>query len=283
MPLQCSFCGLPHDRQDAHHNAVNIALEPEQRRWISKLVFAILAVVVIGVIGSIASVVAGVFAGWRAVESVAAPLIETVTTSLSGPARRTTGDLKDLPFGHQPLEVTPPTGGYASIDPLAALPWALTIAQAWESDAQLERIDVDRLRPDGTINVQDDVEAELRYRFVSPGAIVRLRQRARVQSSAQENVGFWVTVKGGQPTVFADRRSAQSVRGEEAPPYPQDALALPAVFARPAVRALAADLPFLRGYMIRLEREGWVWYFSSLANESRPRVRATDGAVWPYR
>ncbi len=281
-PLQCSFCGLPHDRDHAHPRALKIDIDPAQRRTISKLVLAILVVVGIGVIGSIASVVIGLVAGWRAVESAATPLIDAVTTSVSGPAKRTTADLKDLPLGHHPLEVTPPTGGYASVDPLAALPWALTIAQAWESDAQIERIDVDRLRPDGTINVQDDVEAELRYRFVSPSAVVRLRQRARVQSSAQEAVGFWVTVKGGQPTVFADRRPAQAVRDEEAPPYPQNAMSLPALFARPAVGALAANLPFLKGYMIRLEREGWVWYFSSLANESMPRVRATDGAVWPY-
>lgn len=247
----------------------------------SRWVLAILGVVAVGVVVSIASVVLGLMAGWRAIESVATPLIETVSTA-AGTAARTTADLKDLPFGHHPIDVTPPAAGYAALDPLAALPWAVTIAQAWESDAQIERIDVKRLHPDGTLNVQDDMEAELRYRFVSPSAVTRLRQRARVQSGADEAVGFWVTIKGGQPTVYADRRPAQAVRDEEAPAYPQSAIPLPTLFAKPAVRTLTADLPFLKGYLISLEREGWVWYFSSLANESLPRVRAIDGAVWPY-
>lgn len=283
--VECSFCGLRHerDRAAAHPLAVGLHIDPEQRRWISKLMLAIVLVVVVGVIGSVASVVAGLVAGWRAVESTATPLIQAVATAVATPARKTTADLENLPWGHHELDVAPPPGGYASVDPLAALPWALPIAQAWESDAQLERIDISRLRPDGTLNVQDDIDAELRFRFLSPSAITRLRQQARIQANAQGQVGLWVTVKGGEASVYVDQRPVQAVRGDEAPPYPQRAMALPALFERPAVREIVSDLPFLKGYLISLEREGWVWYFSSLANESLPRVRASDGAVWPYR
>jgi hypothetical protein len=283
--VECAFCGLRHERDNgaAHAHVVGLNIDPEHRRWISRLTLAVVLVCVVAAIGSIASVVTGLMEGWRAVESTAKPVLEAVATAVSKPARRTTADLKDLPWGHHALDVAPPPGGYASVDPLAALRWALPIAQAWETDARLERIDVSRLRPDGTINVQDDVDAELRFRFLSPSAVLRLRQQARVQADARGPVGFWVTVKGGQPSVFADQRPAQAVRGEEVPPYPQKALPLPTLFEQPAVRALASDLPFLKGYLISLERDGWVWYFSSLANESLPRVRATDGAVWPYR
>jgi hypothetical protein len=41
--------------------------------------------------------------------------------------------------------------------------------------------------------------------------------------------------------------------------------------------------PFLKGYLIHLDDEGWVWYFSPLSGESLPRVRASDGKPWPYR
>jgi hypothetical protein len=41
--------------------------------------------------------------------------------------------------------------------------------------------------------------------------------------------------------------------------------------------------PFYKGYLIYSPNEGWVWYFSTLANESFPRLRARDGAAYPYR
>jgi hypothetical protein len=31
------------------------------------------------------------------------------------------------------------------------------------------------------------------------------------------------------------------------------------------------------------EGEGWVWYFSTMAGETLPRVRSTDGKVFPYK
>ena len=66
------------------------------------------------------------------------------------------------------------------------------------------------------------------------------------------------------------------------PPYPK------VLTTVELARRLAGDerfrRPFLQGYLIRLEREGWVWYLSPLARgESLPRVRATDARPWPYR
>ena len=244
-----------------------------------------LAVVAV-VLASLVPVVIGVASAWRAAREMAGPLAEAISsmssTVGSSRAAKTTADLKDLPRGHHDLDVTPPAGGYGNVDAVAMLPWALAIAQAWEADAQIGRIDVERLRPDGTLDVQDDASAVLRYRFVSPRRTERLRQQARLQADAEDAVGFWVTVTAGQPRVYAEVRPGAALRDLEEAPYPS-ALPLPDLFGRPAVKALAADLPFLKGYLIPLPREGWVWYFSSLANESRPRVRARDGAVWPYR
>jgi hypothetical protein len=60
-------------------------------------------------------------------------------------------------------------------------------------------------------------------------------------------------------------------------------LPLAKLVALPAVEKLSGGAPFLSGYLIYLDDEGWVWYFSTLAGESKPRVRARDGAVWPYQ
>src|SRR5690606_3970027 len=108
--------------------------------------------------------------------------IATLSSALS-PSARTTDQLKDLPAGYHALDVAPPAGGYGALDAVAALPWALTIAQAWAADARLERIDVARMRPDGTLNVQDDAEASVTYRFKSPSKLAAYREQARLSSS----------------------------------------------------------------------------------------------------
>ena len=58
------------------------------------------------------------------------------------------------------------------------------------------------------------------------------------------------------------------------------------------VRASFATLERLRrtvtarriraAHLIRLPREGWVWYFSAPSGDSFPRARATDGRTYPY-
>jgi hypothetical protein len=45
-----------------------------------------------------------------------------------------------------------------------------------------------------------------------------------------------------------------------------------------------ADYPFYNGDMIPNDREGWVWYLqSSSQRQTLPRIRARDGAVYPFR
>lgn len=278
-PVRCTFCDLRHDRSGPGSGGVSVSIGAASRpapRWVFWLITAIVLLAVI-------PTAIGIFVAWRAANAVAPLVSEAVTRTPTRPAARTTADLHDLPGGHHALDVAPPAGGYGAVDPIAALPWAVAIAQAWDTGARLTRIDVSRLRPDGTINVQDDATATLRYRFMSPGRAEALRQQGRLRADAEAVVGFWVTVETGQVRAFGDATRATSLRDTALPTHPQ-ALALPALFARPAVQRLADGLPFLNGYLIAIEREdwNWAWYFSSLANESLPRVRARDGAVWPY-
>ena len=237
--------------------------------------------IVVIVLATILPMAFGVFVAWKA-GSAALDVAKAVVPAAGTSGARTTAQLHNLPAGYHPLQVAPPAGGYGSVDAVVTLPWALAIAQAWQGDARLERIDVVRLRPDGTVNVQDDGDASLTYRFVSPGARKALRDQARLQANAEAVVGLWVQVKGGAPQVYAQVAQGNSRDDEAVQPHP-DAEPVARLMSRPAVQAMRADLPFLNGYMIHLKGEGWVWYFSSLANESKPRVRARDGAIWPYR
>jgi hypothetical protein len=61
------------------------------------------------------------------------------------------------------------------------------------------------------------------------------------------------------------------------------ALPLGDLVTRPGARRVFKPVPFYRGYMIYSPNDGWVWYFSTLANESFPRIRARAGAAYPYR
>ena len=78
----------------------------------------------------------------------------------------------------QPLDVPPPPGGYLSLEPLKALPWALDVAQAWRKDALLVKVRWFHLRPDGTLDLAQDEGARITYLFASPGAAKTDRQTA---------------------------------------------------------------------------------------------------------
>ena len=68
----------------------------------------------------------------------------------------------------------------------------------------------------------------------------------------------------------------------ELPPGNVDSGRLGEVIAA-ATRRGFSDYPFYNGYLIHLEREGWVWYLQSLSRrDSLPRIRARDGAPYPY-
>lgn len=197
------------------------------------------------------------------------------------PAARRLAELADLTRADawQRLDLAAPAGGFAAFDPVAELSWATTIGQAWRRDALLERIDVVRLRPDGTLNLADDEEASAMFRFVSPQAVADFERQARLSTRVEAETGLFVKLAGGVVTALV-----VEARGDDLPPdFPADALALRELLPRLRRDPRFAELPFLSGYLIRLDAEGWVWYLSPLGGVSLPRARARDGRIWPYR
>jgi hypothetical protein len=286
--VRCTVCGLVNDPAAAAPQVLSTAPAgalstvrvylPGAR--LAFLVFFLAILVPVGLM-----VYSAVRGGESLVRTAADAISAAATTGRTAPTSVTLSDLDDLSPGFHPLEVTPPPSGYESLDAVAVLPWAVTIAQAWADDARLERIDVDRLHPDGVVNVADDNEAEVTYRFVSPERIRELRRRADLSANAQVQTEFWVRVQNGQPTVVAPTTPAalQAFRDHEGlPPEHPRALPLATTFARLATRT-EFKAPFYKGYLLHVESEGWVWYFSTLSGQSLPRVRSTDAKAWPYK
>lgn len=191
-------------------------------------------------------------------------------------------DLAAAPPGSHVLDVAPPAGGYGAMDPVAQVPWALAIAQGWAEDARLERVDAERVRPDGTVNAADDPQGAVWYRFMSPAHLRDLRERATTSTRAEGVSEIQVRVSEGRPRVLLLQTRAASVRRREAaPPHPS---VLPLTRLVPGLqRDVRYAAPFLTGYLVHIEDEGWVWYLSPLSGDSLPRVRATDARPWPYR
>lgn len=187
--------------------------------------------------------------------------------------------LADLPAGRRPLDVPPPPTGYAAFDVMTDATWALAIAQRWSSDAQLERIDVTKLTMAGVVNVSTDAEAEVRYRFVSPSAIRALRTHRATSTRATGITGLFLHLEGGRAHVQGTSTADLDEAEPAAFPTGLSTVALVPVLLQDA----RFRVPFLSGYLIHLEDEGWVWYLSTLDGQSLPRVRASDGVAWPYR
>ena len=220
------------------------------------------------------------------VRTAADAITAAATTGRAAPATLTLTDLDDLSPGYHTLDAAPPSSGYASFDAIGALPWAVTIAQAWVGDARLDRIDVVRVQPDGLIDVADDREAEVTYRFVSPDRVKELRRRADLSANANVQTEFWVRVKGGQASVIAPTTPAAllAFRDHEgaAARAPQRAAARRDI--RQACGVVRSSMRrFTRAICCTLEGEGWVWYFSTLSGEPLPRVRSTDAKTYPYK
>ena len=82
-------------------------------------------------------------------------------------------------------------------------------------------------------------------------------------------------------TAYVDQALGSSSGRDASPTHPA-VLPVTKLSAVPAVENLLSVVPFISGYLIPIADEVCVWYFSTLAGGGKPRVRAGDGAVWPY-
>lgn len=304
--LQCSSCGAPLPKQPAADGrvvcdycgaefvadstgrlrVVQVDLSAQGRqvgeavgragRWVIGVVAACFAVAML-VTGLV------IFLSVRAAQEAR----RTVTRSVQNAARQspaevwTVSSLAGLTPDRidVPLTVSAPPTALERFDPAASLSWSLTIAQGWRRDVRLERIDGNRVRRDGTIDLAGDPDAEALYRFWSPSQIEEFHRRADLSKDAKVACEFWLRLKGGKIMArVLDGRPDD----DPLPPFPE----IPPLATTFAALSAKPDFPlkpFFNGYLLHLPDEGWVWYLNTLGGASLPRVRARDGRQWPYR
>ncbi len=275
LTIVCRFCGLRHDINDLASEATPIVVQVGgPRRGASKAVLAVVLAVVI------VPTAVGLYVAYRATNEVTTRVRETTGAVRQRVAERDRplaltelGTLTE--YAWKPVDVAPPPGGFASFDPVAALPWAMSIAHAWAPDAVLTRIDVGRVSSTGVIDLTGDTPSG--YRFHSPARLLRWKQETDGGTKSTTASGMMLQVQGTAVRVLMETNA----REEPSTPAPAS-LRLADLLTKARAGRGFSDRPFYAGYMIFLPREGWAWYFRAPSGDSFPRVRAKDGRVYPY-
>ncbi len=282
LQVKCLFCGVVNDLTSAS-GPVTIHVDAGNAvRAAATVGRTVVWVVSLAIILAIGGAGMGLYVATRSVTQVSRTIADTVVRQ-SPPRPVAPADLAaSTARGWQTLDVPAPPTAWAAFDPVAGLGWALDIGRAWRADAVLTRIDVSRLTPAGTVNLEGSADDSAGYRFISPGQVKDWDGLARRGDSNPE-VGYELMMKLAQGKVTAIVvRGRPTVR--EAPPAPAGPLPLTTVVQKAVRRPGFAEVLFFDGYMIHLEREGWVWYLNGRGvQEPLPRLRASDGAAYPYR
>jgi hypothetical protein len=280
--IKCGFCGLVNDLAHAAGARpimlkVDVAGMAKAGRTIAWVVFAAIAIVAVSVVG-------GIYTATRPVTQVLTSMPTQVPqiarTESREPQKVSPADLATSNLGWRELDVPAPNSGWTAFEPVTDLGWATTIAHAWQRDARLMRIDADRVKDNGTIDLTAGPENSAGYRFTSPSQIEAWQRLADRDGKA--TVPYELMIKLSEQKV-----TGLVVRGQppsrELPLNDVDSHPLPELLALARKRAGFKELPFYNAYMVFLEREGWVWYFNGLSGrDSLPRVRGRDGAAYPY-
>jgi hypothetical protein len=275
LTIVCRFCGLRHDINDLAADAAPVVVQVSgPRRGASKAVLAVVLAVVI------VPTAVGLYVAYRATTEVTTRVRETTDTVRQRVADRNRPlALTELgtvtEYAWRGVDTPPPPGGFASFDPVAALPWAMSIAHAWAPDAVLTRIDVGRVSSTGVIDLTGDTPSG--YRFHSPARLLRWKQETDGGTKSTTASGMMLQVQGTAVRVLMETNA----REEPATPAPAS-LRLPDLLTKARTGRGFSDRPFYAAYMIFLPREGWAWYFRAPSGDSFPRVRAKDGRVYPY-
>lgn len=275
LTIVCTFCGLRHDLNAVAGAAapVVIQLGPSARRAGGAVIGSILAIVA-AVVGL------GLFLAYRTARQVTSTVQDATAAvrARTAESRRPIGlaDLATLTdAGWKALDAPPPPGGFTAFEPVAALPWAMTIGRAWAADAALTRIDVGRVSATGVVDLTG--ESTSGYRFVSAARATRWKQETDAGSRSTTATGLLLQLQGATARVLVQNHDRDEPKTPEAA-----SLSLAELLERARAGRGFSDRPFYSGYLIHLPREGWVWYFQAPSGDSFPRVRARDGRVYPY-
>lgn len=283
--VKCGFCGLVNAVAAA---PAGFTIQIDTRR-VQPPTNALKLAGALGIFGMVLGVMgaaAGVIIAVRAISSSGGST-RTISRALnSGDLFRRNIAPADLSTvvsgGWRTVEVAAPPSGWTTFEPVGALAWAQRIATAWQPDAQLTRIDVAKLKADGHVDASGGEDSSAGYRFRSVGQEQAWRQ-AVANGDREPAIGHELMLKVVSGQVRALVSSGRPIT-DEPKPSPVDGVALATLLTNAGGKRGFATMPFYDGYMIFNDREGWVWYLTGLGNaQSFPRVRARDGAVYPYR
>ena len=282
-PVTCAYCGMAYDPTSAFRPNVAVKLPPGTGR---RLLWFVAAVALVPVLGVVLVTCGVLFTARKAVDQVTGgvagrgPRPDALKAAVLA-ASRAPVKPSELRAGRgwQDLDVAEPPGGAGNLDAVAAIPWAVSLAQAWRADARLERVDVEKVRPDGLVNARDDASASVMFRFRSP-SLLEEQQRQMDLGRSDVQAGCFLEVKQG-----AVRALVTSVHDpREAPPPHPASLSLKRILEGLDRAGRLPAKPFYGGYLIHLRDDGWVWYLHTLSRQDEvPRVRAADGRPWPWR
>lgn len=275
LTIVCTFCGLRHDLNDLAGFAAPVVVRMGAAPSGAGKAIATLVLLVVA-----ATMAGGLYVGYRTSTEVTTRVLETTEAVRQRVAERARplapGELASLTeYAWKAVETPPPPGGFQAFDPVAAVPWAMSIGRAWAADAALTRIDVGHVSATGVVDVSGDIPSG--YRFHSPARRLRWKQETDAGAKSRTATGMMLQVQSGIVRVLVDTDS----RDEPKAPAPVS-LPMPDLLARARKGRGFSDRPAYAAYMIFLPREGWAWYFRAPSGDSFPRVRARDGRVYPY-
>ena len=244
-------------------------------RTATRVIWAVVAVVIVAIV---ASAVIPAWFGFRMASRAVELTSGDVEARLNEHKRAVApADLAALTQGGgwKVLDVPPPAGGFVDFDPVASVPWAVTIGRAWAADAVLTRVDVGKVSASGVVDLSGEQSSG--YRFLSPARRERLVGEKDTGARGVTASGLMIEIKGNQV------RALPHEEHEARTPPPPDSLPLASILERARDSRGFVDKPYYAGYLIHLPKEGWVWYFRPLsATTGLPRVRARDGRTFPY-
>jgi len=286
--VKCGFCGLVNEVESAPPAVTIHVNQPTPRgggRGLGLLVFVVILIAGGGAVAGIVVATRSAMMVNDAVQRVTGAVSRSVSSGAAFRRSVKPSEIReDFNAGWRTLDVPAPPSGFAAFDPVADLAWAQGIASQWQPDALLTRIDVAKLTAAGTVDAQGPEDSQAGYRFRSP-AQEAAWIRAATNGDRDPHVGveLMMTVASGKITALVTHsRPDDSRRAEKA--VAVESLRPQALLkAATGTRGFAA-MPLYDGYMIFNRSEGWVWHLRGLgAQATFPRVRARDGAVWPYR